>query len=415
MAPVGPTGFPIGPTVDGPRIALGASALRLGPGLTLSSDAEELLGRAMVVDDMGFPFPVDLGKAARATERDSGLSAFISADRRSVAATAGSGASIAAFIPEDDITDWRERQASVAGFHRAGDEERVPLNFTADMSTNAAVFASFDVGSEPRLGLGAELAERRATLMQTGAFVDPHGKLADASSGVGFSLRPAEGTEIAVSAFGSMAEGEGPEAFLQRFEIMQVMPGDIELRFGLALLQEEDGFIGGSASGAFGDDTSARSRFMTIAVLGPLAEHVDGFVTYSRGRSSIGGGEGALLADWTTTRSEAFGVGVVMRDLVKANDGLTLTVGQPFRQDRAEATIDLPVAREPDGNMVTTRQNLDFAPKAREITTEIGYRLPLDQDGDHDVQAAGFLRLNPDHDDSRQPEAGIGLSYRWRF
>ena len=90
-------------------------------------------------------------------------------------------------------------------------------------------------------------------------------------------------------------------------------------------------------------------------------------------------------------------------------------VGQPFRHARAEAVIELPVARRPDGTVVTERQRLDFAPKAREIAAEIGYRMPLGDDGSQDLQAAGFLRFRPDHDGSRDPEAGIGLAYRWQF
>ena len=62
MAPVGPTGFPIGPAVDGPVLPIEASALRLGPGLAMNASARELLGRAMAVDSMGFPFKIDLGK-----------------------------------------------------------------------------------------------------------------------------------------------------------------------------------------------------------------------------------------------------------------------------------------------------------------------------------------------------------------
>ena len=60
-------------------------------------------------------------------------------------------------------------------------------------------------------------------------------------------------------------------------------------------------------------------------------------------------------------------------------------------------------------------EKVDIAPTAREIATEIGYRLPLGEQGHHDLRAAGFLRFKPDHDQSQAPETGVGLVYRWRF
>ncbi|MGI9498976.1 MAG: S8 family peptidase [Geminicoccaceae bacterium] len=415
MAPVGPTGVPIGPTVDGPTLPVQASTLRLGPGLAMNSAAKRLLGRTMAVDSMGFPFPIDLGEAVRTTERDDGLSAFIGGDGRSVAAAGLADARISAFVPEDDLFDRKDILSATSSSYADGDDEIVPLSFAAEMMDGASIFASINGGSQARLGLEAGLAERRATLLQAGGFLAPYGRLAGAPSGAGVSFSPADGTKVSISAFASIVEKQDPQTFLQRFEIMQTMPGKIEVRLGLGFMQEEDGFIGGTSGGAFGDGRSARSRFLTISLLGPLAENVDWFTTFSRGRSSIGEVDGALFGDWSDTRSEAFGAGLVIRDFATDDDGLTLMIGQPFRQDRAETTIELPVARETDGAIVTAKERLDFAPKAREIATEVGYRLPLGDDGNHDLQAAAFLRLNPDHDQDRNPEAGVGLAYRWRF
>ncbi|MGI9510942.1 MAG: S8 family peptidase [Geminicoccaceae bacterium] len=413
MAPVGPTGFPIGPTVDGSLRPVETSTLRLGPGLTLNPAAKALLARAMAVDGMGFPFTVDLAGHVEITKRDHGLSTFVGNDLRSAATAGLPHARIAAFVSENGIAD--PTGASSKAWRGEAGDERVPLRFVFDVNDDASVFASINGGSRPRLGLEARLGERRASFMQAGGFLAPSDGLAAMSSGVGTSFRPLEGTEIAVSAFTSTIERDGPTASLQRFEIAQEAMGGVELRLGLTLVQEDEGFIGGSANGIFGEQTSARSDFLTVSFLGPLVDDVDWFTSFSHGRSSIGGGDGALLGDWSDSRSEAFGAGVVIRDVAKEDDGLTLLVGQPLRQKRARASIELPVARQTDGTVVTERQELDFAPKAREISTEIGYRLPLDNEDRHNLQAAGFLRLNPDHDGSRDPEAGFGFAYRWRF
>lgn len=415
MAPVGPTALPTGTVVDGPSIALEASTLQLGPGLRLGQASAERLERVMAVDSMGFPFPVDLGDAISTTKRDHGLAAFIGDDSRSLAAAGAGSAAVRAFVDAGRLDDSFPQQSATSLRRHAEEGETVPLHFSADVAERLHVFAALNQGAVSQLGLDSGLAERRAMFMQSSQFFSPFDGLASGSSGAGIGFNAADGTEISVAAFTSLAEQSGAKNALQRFEVRQRVPGSIDLRFGLGLVQEDGTFIGGEADGAFGEGGSARSQFMTLSLLGPITEDIDWFATYSRGQSSIGEADDALLSNWSDTKGEAFGAGLVIRDLARDDDGLTLLVGQPFRQKQAEATIDLPVARKPDGTVVTRREKLDFAPRAREITAEIGYRLPFGEGGEHDLRAAGFLRLNPDHDPNRDPDTGFGVAYRWTF
>ncbi len=415
MAPVGPVGFSIGPTVDGPVTPVEGTALHLGPGLAMNDATKQLLGRIMAVDDMGFPFPVDLGKGIESAERSAGLSAFVGGRRGSVTVAGLPNATIAAVVQDEEFIGFGDVPSATSLSSRSRDDEDLPLSFAAEMMEDMTIFASLHGGNEARLGLEAGLLERRATLMQTDGILAPYENLLAASSGGGVSFRPADGTEIAVFAFGSFVDEEGSDASLQRFEIKQAILGEIEMRLGLGLMQEEGAFLGSRTSGAFGDGTSARSQFLTMSLVGPLVDNIDWFAAYSRGRSSIGDADDALLGDWSAPHSEAFGVGFVVRDFAMDDDGLTLMVGQPFRQERAQVTVDLPVARKPDGTVLTTAERIDLTPEAREIAAEVGYRLPLGRDGGHDLQAAGFVRFNPDHQKGRDPEAGIGFAYRLHF
>ncbi len=415
MAPVGPTGFPIGPTVNGPVTPAEITALRLSLGLAMNERAKELLKRAMAVDSMGFPFPIDLAEGVETVKRDAGLSAFVGGRSGSVAAAGLPYATIAAVVDDEERIYFGDPLQATSFAQKGRDDATVPLSFAAEVTDGTTVFASLHGGNEARLGLEAGLLERKATLMENGDIFTPHENLLAGASGAGLGFNPAEGTEIAISVFGSFGEEDGSEASLQRFEIKQAVPGDIELRLGLGLVQEEGRFLGSRASGAFGDGTRARSQFLTLSLVGPISDNIDWFTTYSRGWSSIADAGGALLEDWSDTRSESLGAGLVVRDLVADDDGLTFMVGQPIRQERAEVTIDLPVARTPDGTVLTETQRINLAPEAREIRAEVGYRLPFGRDGDHDVQAAGFIRINPDHQKHRDPEAGIGVAYHLRF
>ncbi|MEZ5934301.1 MAG: S8 family serine peptidase [Alphaproteobacteria bacterium] len=415
MAPVGPTAIPAGTSVDGPVIRAESSRLSLGRGLVMNEAAAKRLARVMAVDSMGFPFPVDLGKSVSAIRRDSGLSSFIEADERALAAVGSDHARVSAFVDASDEPRIIEDAPSTSLRGRADASEVVPLKVSADLTERTSVFASLNGEGTVGLGLETGLAERRAAFMQSRDFLAAHQGLAGAASGAGFTFSPAEGTTIGFAAYTSMAERERGDSTLERLEVKQAVAGGIDVHLGLGLMQEEGGFMGGRTSGAFGDQLSSRSQFFSLALLGPLTETIDWFTSYSRGRSSIGEGGDALIKDWSDTSSEAFGAGLIMRDLARDDDGLTVMVGQPLRQEQASATLDLPTARRPDGSVVRSRDRLDFAPKAREIAAEIGYRLPLNARGDHDIQAAGFIRLNPDHDPNRAPETGIGLTYRLRF
>ncbi|MEM7041225.1 MAG: S8 family serine peptidase [Pseudomonadota bacterium] len=414
MAPVGPTGFPIGPSVDGPSLAVSESTFLLGRGLVLSDAVRGFFAQAMAVDSMGFPFPVDLGEAVSRTAEDQGLASFVSSHRGSLAAVGLATAELAAFVPETDRFGYDDLSPSVSLRDPGIDDAALPMSLSADLTGGATVFASLHGGSGGRLGLQSSLAGRQAVLAQTRRLLSPYGGLLDTPSGAGFSFHPAEGTAMALSAYGSFTDGAGGESALQRVEVRQSMVAGIDLSFELGLIQEDSAFLGGETSGAFGT-ASASSQFLTASLMGPITDDVDWFATYSRGRSSIADGGSGLIDAWSDTRSEAFGAGLLIDALAVDDDRLTLMIGQPLRQERAKASVSLPVARERDGRVVTRTQTIDFSPEAREIAAEIGYQLPLDEEGGHDIRAAAFFRLNPGHDRKADPETGLGLAYRLRF
>ncbi len=415
MAPVGPTGFPLGPTVDGPRASLSGSGLRLAAGFSMDEAGARHLRRAVSFDDMGFPFPVDLGRAVTVAKRDHGLAAFVSGETRSIAMGGASHVRIAALVADGETVEMTDVPSATSFDQQERDILSTTFRFEADVTDEAQIFASLNGGDGPKLGLGTGLIERGGTSLQRSAFFSPHDMTAQESASVGVSFRPAEGMTMAFSTSSTMPKAGGAATSLQRAEILQTLPANIDLRLEAGLVQEDGSFAGGRSSGAFGDDRTARSQFLTISLLGPISDDIDWFASYSLGQASIGEGAQADIVDWSGTRSEAFGAGLIVRDVARDGDGLTVMVGQPLRQDEAKATIDLPIARQPDGQVVTATETIDFAPDAREIVTEIGYRLPIDPGGDHDLEATGFLRLNPDHDQRRDPDVGLGVSYRWRF
>lgn len=181
------------------------------------------------------------------------------------------------------------------------------------------------------------------------------------------------------------------------------------------MLQEQGGFLGARSSGAFGAALNGRSQFADLSIVAAISDRIDWFGAYSRGHSRIESDRGSLFSEWSSVRTEAFGTGLVIRDLSLKKDSLSLMIGQPFRGDHAKATLTVPVGRTAEGTVITEQQRVDLTSSAREITSEAVYRWSF---GHHDAQEIGvgsFVRVNPGHNADKPPEFGAGLSYRWQF
>ena len=168
---------------------------------------------------------------------------------------------------------------------------------------------------------------------------------------------------------------------VQKVELMHRTVGDVELRLGLGSLQEEGGFIGSSASGAFGSATATDTQFVNLSLMAPVTDDVSLFGAYNLGRSSTSTAGGSLLNDLSSTETEAFGAGLVVKDLVLDDDRFTLLVGQPLRVTAGSADVTVPVSRTEEGEVFTETVRADLSPDEREIATEAVYKMSLGAEG----------------------------------
>lgn len=418
MSPVGPVGLTLGRDLSGPRIEESESLLDLGPALVISNRDRERLEKAVGFDDMGFPFPVDLGERIVTRNARSGVQRFIAG---------GSGSSAGTPMPHgylsvasaDDIDDQIDADPAmdrqVRLFSRTETSPEPHLSFQAAPIADMALFASFDGQSHTAIGLQKSLADGGMSALDSASILTPFDSLAGAVSGGGVALMPGNSLDIAISAFTSQPHDTMIETSIQKIEIKKQLTDHIDLRLGMGWLQEEGGFLGARSSGAFGETSTGRSQFAEISLTAAISDRVDWFGTYSRGQVSIASGENGLLSDWSSARAEAFGTGLLIRDLSLDGDRLTLMVGQPLRGDHAETTVTLPVGRTPDGQVITEQQRIDLSPSAREIASEVIYRWSFGRAKAQELGIGGFARFNPGHDADRPPEFGLGAQYRWQF
>ncbi len=416
MAPVGPVGVITGPTIDGPITSLSNTSLDLGPAWSIGAAGQALLDKAVGFDAMGFPFPVDLGERVISSGRTSGLEQFVGIDRTSSAGAFLPVASLMVSIADQSGTSL-ERGNDPTVLLAEGEAERPTpkLALRTEPFPDVTLFASLNGSSQSGLGLREALAERQLGVFETGLTVAPFDDLSGEVSGAGLVWSAGDGFDVAISAFASLADDQARETAMQKIDIAKSVGDHIELRLALGLLQEDDGFFGANASGAFGDELDSRSQFADVSIVAALSDRVDWFGSYSRGRSSIDGRDDALLGGWSSAGGEAFATGMAISDVGSPGDSLSLMVGQPFRGDGAEATLTVPVGRTPEGAVVSEQQRVSLEPPSREIVSNIVYRRSFGQDDGQEIGVGGFSRFNPGHNADNPPEFGIGLRYRWRF
>ncbi|MGI9510524.1 MAG: S8 family peptidase [Geminicoccaceae bacterium] len=415
LAPVGQLSVNVGDSVDDDGVSATSSQVSFDSSVSLSGNAEALLGRAVVFDDQNFPFLADLNRNVDQRSRTTGIESFVGADRAITSVTTIDQGTVAFSLDEQpEQADPYRREFARSDTSLQKQAEDPQINFRSEAGDGIDLFVSLNGSSSTDLGLDRTIASEEAAFFEQQTFLAPYERLAGLQSGGGASIKIGENTKIGISSFTSADDDALTSMNMQKVELMHRTVGDVELRLGYGLLQEEGGFVGSSASGAFGQQTATDTQFANISLTAPVTDDVSLFGAYSHGRSSTSGTSGSLLDDFSNTASEAFGAGVVVKDILQDDDGFTFMVGQPLRVTSGSADVTVAVGRTEGGAVLTETVRADLSPDRREIATEAVYRMSLGEDG-HDLTTGTFVRFNPNHDPDAAPDLGIGIKYRLRF
>ena len=416
LAPVGQLSLSLTSSIDGEESLATSSQLSFDSSFSLSGDARALLSNTMLLDDQNFPFLADLNQNVDQRSRTTGIESFIGADRSQTSViTTEQGMVSLSFSEEEPETADPYRAEFAKSDVSLHEEAKDPkISFQSEASDAVDLFMSLNGNSMTSLGISQSLAAENADFFEHQTFLAPYERLAGLQSGGGATYELNEDTKLGVSAFASADSEALTEMNMQKVELLHRTVGDIELRVGYGLLQEEGGFIGSAASGAFGPSTATNTQFANVSLMAPVTDDVSLFGAYNRGRSSTSSTNGSLLNDFSSTETEAFGAGVVVKDLILDNDGFTFMVGQPLRVASGSADVTVPVERTEDGQVLTETVRADLSPGRREIATEAAYKLGLGAEG-HVLTTGAFARFNPDHDPDASPDLGVGIKYQLRF
>lgn len=418
---------PAGPSSvggSGGGSGLGTAALVVGAaaGAALLMDNDEELEKTLILDSFGRPFHVDLGDLARIEDQRSSLSRFFgSLEQRHDQARiqlGGVHTLEAAYVTSDlDVVDPGKYFAfdddpafqdtdmhwalSLSGDYNNGFHYQLDRN--RDPSRNFGVMGSVHrefPGSGPQFLSGQ-------------SFALPLLSFSSVADSVSFGYRTRDGLGLD---FGLVNTDEnrahGRESVSAVLEGSYRFDDRAEVSLQVGRLQEDGSLFGGSSNGAFSvenTDTVAASISGSLR----LGAHTHLIGNYGVARSDVDQSEISLLQDFSSLRSDWFGIGVVADEVFDPGDQVGVAFSQPLRVTSGEVDLNVPYARDFEGNIYEDSKRIALEPGGREYALESYYLHPLGRRAS--VGAYVMLRQDRNHIADAGTDLTVLASYRAKF
>ncbi len=403
------------PLSTGTSASLSGTSLTAAPALGNALSGLSLLDDAIAVirlSDGAHPYRARLADSIVSAPRGLSLDALIAADTiRTLGQKLGDRMSLSMAMADDDMradAPWRAEadapRAEVYGLQLAG-----------SLGDATGVRLGIDVAAPAQLG-GTTAVSRARTLFATmDETMSPVILLAGRGNGLSFDRSIGEATSVSLALFEGesadpLAADAGSATTLGQASVSHDF-GSADggtLRLDVGLLDEEAAQLGSHGSGAFTTNSGASTQYMTVHGGVPVGWGIELLGSATVASTDMGNATDGVLSDWGTVRSNAFGIGVVARDVMRAGDRLGLLVGQPLRAVSAGATLTVPVALSEDGRAVQRSERVDVTPRGREIDLQLGYEQMLAPG--LEVSSWLMLQLEPGHD--ADADAGVAAGVR---
>jgi len=416
---------PAGPTsVGGSGSSVGAVALIVGAaaGAALLLDNDEELEKTLVLDSFGRPFHVDLGELARIDDERSSVSRFFdSLEQRHERARIQLDdvhTLEAAYVTSDlDVVDPGKYFAfdddpafsesdldwvlSLSGDHANGFHYQLDRN--RDPSSNFGVTD----------GVYRESLGGRAHFLSGQSFAVPLLSFSSAADSATLGYETRNGFALD---FGLVSTDEdrrhGRDSVSAVLEGSYSFDDRAEVSLQVGRLREDGSLFGGSSDGAFSvDNTDTLAASVSGALR--LGERAHLIGNYGVARSEVEHNETGLLRNFSSLRSDWFGVGVVADEVFDGGDQVGVAFSQPLRVADGEVDLHVPYARDFEGNIYENSKRISLEPGGREYTLESYYLHPVGRRSS--LGAYVMLRREPNHITGAGSEVTVLASYRARF
>lgn len=414
--PVGELAIAEGQSVDGASASVTGTRLTLGPafGDALVDNAQ--LAAGVAFDDFGRPFTVGL-------------------DRR--VDHQGDGFGLDGYVSQPDMVQGSTRFGDIATLHMA--TERIDsdqpwatsLTGQRDQDTDGRYSMALDVdgGSFGKLRMGVGTSPQSVLGLSSGdlalasddlGFVTartarlPQLDLVGGGAGASLTSSFAPGTDMILGLHSSAAGidlADGERHAVQALARHR-LTDRLTVGVGAGLLDEQGTFLASESSGAFGEGAESQAAFGSLLGRYALGKwSLEGSWTLAAARPSLGAD--SMLGDLGTVYADSWSMGLIRRNVLDVGDRLGLMLGQPFRVTSAQGTLDVPVSRDFDGNVIRSSEQVNLEPSGREIDLELAYARELGDATSLDTHV--FLRREPGHDANAEPDLGLVARVNWHW
>ena len=418
-AAVSPVGFLSLSTADGSMVPLVDSNVTLPPGFSAPAQSK-VLANAIVYDEQMFPFLHDLASTFQTgdTRTEGMLRDFLSSLGASTAIPlAGTEAGLE-FVHDGELS--YERWNAIDGDEREEELEVYRLGVTLAPGMTVAVGQGFgSLGSSNDF-----IAERtRRNIIVDEFSVSPFAAFAGRGPTLNIDWELDDDTTIDFVG----KEGQGyrgsTSAQLASLGLTREIGSNMSLGTRYGRLRERGSLMGIQAEGAFGRVKRGTTDFLDVSAEGRLSNDLTLFGSMSYGVTGAGalGEERSLISGWGDARGGSFVIGTEFEGLWHDSDRLTVSASSPFRADRATMRIDVPDHEVADEVVSYTRRTIGLEPSGREHRFQWVYERKLDEAwldvgrSAASVAFGSYLRVEPDHDETADPEFGAAVRIHASF
>lgn len=188
--------------------------------------------------------------------------------------------------------------------------------------------------------------------------------------------------------------------------------GSTIMGLGFGNINEQSALLGTQLGTGFNLNNTSSTRVLTMNMAHKLAQDVALAGYFSYGTTAGYDNTGSLISNISTTASQAYGIGLVMRNAWNNSDRLTLGISSPLATTSGVMTLDLPETVNADGQVIRTKREISLASPARELRTEISYLTPMSKISALHVTLGHRQHVNNIEDEK---ETLAVLSYRMQF
>jgi hypothetical protein len=175
-------------------------------------------------------------------------------------------------------------------------------------------------------------------------------------------------------------------------------------------LHEGETMLGSKGEGAFtfGDDITTNHYGLDISY--KLTSHLSLVGSYAEGNTSVNANQNSVFKGFNDIKSRQYALGA-FTDIGRTKLGFLYS--EPMRVISGTATLDIPVGRTADGQLLRLNDEISLKPSGKERDLE--FFMSHDLKGDSRISANVIHRSEPDHIKAAKSENTIIIKFHTKF